>query len=121
MIKKILICDDDEGILDITGLLLESYGYQVSLEADSTLLLNRIEEENPDLLIIDIWMPGLMGDEIVRLLRQSNKTATIPIIMFSASKESELMAFEAGADDYIAKPFDIEDLNQKIVLLDSRK
>lgn len=117
MIKKIMICDDDEGILDITGLLLESYGYQVLLEPNSALLLPRINLEKPDLLLIDIWMPKLMGDEIVRMLKRNKATAGIPIIMFSASRESKRIASEAGADDYIAKPFSIEDLNNKIMAL----
>jgi len=114
MIKKIMICDDDEGILDITGLLLESYGYQVLLEPDSTHLIPRISMEKPDLLLIDIWMPQLMGDEIVRMLKRDKNMAHIPIIMFSASRESKRIANEAGADDYIAKPFSIEDLDSKI-------
>lgn len=117
MIKKIMICDDDEGILDITGLLLESYGYQVALEPNSALLLPRISLEKPDLLLIDIWMPQLMGDEIVRILKKDRETSRIPIIMFSASRESKRIACEAGADDYIAKPFNIEDLNKKIIAL----
>jgi DNA-binding response OmpR family regulator len=118
MIKKILICDDDEGILDITGLLLESYGYQVTLEPNSSLLIPRIQIEKPDLLIIDIWMPVLMGDEIVRILKKDKETAQIPVIMFSASRESKRIASEVGADDYIAKPFNIEDLNNKIRALE---
>ncbi|MCL4638838.1 MULTISPECIES: response regulator [Olivibacter] len=117
MIKKIMICDDDEGILDITGLLLESYGYQVLLESNSSRLLPRISSEKPDLLLIDIWMPLLMGDEIVRILKNNKETAHLPIIMFSAGRESERIASEVGADDYIAKPFNIEDLNNKIVAL----
>lgn len=117
MIKKIMICDDDEGILDITGLLLESFGYQVSLEPNSSLLLPRISAEKPDLLLIDIWMPLLMGDEIVRILKNNKETAHLPVIMFSASRESEFIASEVGADDYIAKPFNIEDLNSKIIAL----
>ncbi|QNL49931.1 response regulator [Olivibacter sp. SDN3] len=118
MIKKIMICDDDEGILDITGLLLESYGYQVLLEPDSARLISRIKSEKPDLLLIDIWMPVLMGDEIVRMLKRNIETANIPVIMFSASRESKKIAFEVGADDYIAKPFDIEDLTKKIKALE---
>lgn len=118
MIKKIMICDDDEGILDITGLLLESYGYHVLLEPNSMHLLARISEEKPDLLLIDIWMPFLMGDEIVRILKSNEETARLPVIMFSASRESEQIALEVGADDYIAKPFSIEDLNRKILALE---
>ncbi|GAA4791152.1 hypothetical protein GCM10023231_18860 [Olivibacter ginsenosidimutans] len=112
-----MICDDDEGILDITGLLLESYGYQVLLEPNSTLLLPRIALEKPDLLLIDIWMPQMMGDEIVRILRRNQETSHLPVIMFSASRESKRIASEAGANDYIAKPFSIEDLNDKIMAL----
>ncbi len=117
MIKKIMICDDDEGILDITGLLLESFGYQVSLEPNSSLLIPRISSEKPDLLLIDIWMPSIMGDEIVRRLRKERETSSLPIIMFSASRESARIASEVGANDYIAKPFNIDDLNKKIVAL----
>lgn len=108
--KRIIICDDDEGILDMLTLVLEDSGYQVIAEANSLNLYQLIETEQPDLLLVDLWMPVLSGDQVVRRLKANVDTKNLPVIVISASTDGHKIAAEAGADSYIAKPFDIDEL-----------
>jgi CheY-like chemotaxis protein len=68
----------------------------------------------PDLLLLDIWMSGIDGRDICKELKQKENTKKIPIVLISASREIERSALEAGADDFLAKPFEIDDLLEKI-------
>lgn len=112
--KKILICDDDPGILDMLGIILEDTGYEVITEHNSLQVSHIIQHLLPDLIILDLWMPVLSGDQVLKNLRQDPKTETLPVIIISASREGRQIAYEAGATDYIAKPFDIDELFSKI-------
>jgi DNA-binding response OmpR family regulator len=115
MSKKIIIADDDPGILDAVGIMLEFEGYEVECRPDCTALLNmESESEFPDLLLLDIWMSGTDGRDVCRYLKQKESTSKIPILMISASKDIERSAIEAGADDFLAKPFEMDHLLQKI-------
>lgn len=114
MSKTILICDDDEGILDMLGFVLEENGFRVVQEQNSLKLYNLIDEEKPDLLLLDLWMPVLPGDQILRYLKKMPQTRHIPVVLFSASTEGERIAHDAGADAYISKPFDIYKLVDKL-------
>lgn len=113
MLKKILIADDDPGILDALTIMLEFEGYEVDCTLDCDELLTG-ESGLPDLLLLDIWMSGTDGRDICKLLKQSVRTCKIPVIMVSASKDIESSAIEAGADDFLAKPFEMDDLLRKI-------
>ncbi len=104
-----MIADDDPGILDVIGLILEMEGYEVSKTVNGATLLE-METELPDLLLLDIWMSGTDGRDICKKLKEKENTSKIPIVMVSASKDIEGSAIEAGADDFIAKPFEMEDL-----------
>jgi len=111
---KILICDDDDEIVSVLTILLEAEGFTVITENDSTRLFDKIKAVNPDVLIIDIWMPQMSGDEIIRQVRADSELQMLPIIAFSASHKTKVCAMEAGADRYISKPFDIDDISQAI-------
>ncbi|MDB4904896.1 MAG: response regulator [Mucilaginibacter sp.] len=113
MLKKILIADDDPGILDAIGIMLEFEGYEVKCTPNSAFLLT-MESEFPDLLLLDIWMSGTDGRDVCKQLKQKASTRKIPIVMISASKDIERSAMEAGADDFLAKPFEMDDLLEKI-------
>lgn len=108
-----MIADDDPGILDSIGIMLEFEGYEVSTTLNGNTLLD-LENELPDLLLLDIWMSGTDGRDICRLLKQKQNTSKIPIVMISASRDIERSAIEAGADDFLSKPFDMDDLLKKI-------
>lgn len=111
--KKIIIADDDPGILDAIGILLEFEGYEVCSTPNGTNLLT-MKDELPDLVLLDIWMSGVDGRDICRKLKQQPDTRNIPVVLLSASKDIERSAIEAGADDFLAKPFEITDLLKKI-------
>jgi DNA-binding response OmpR family regulator len=111
--KKIMIADDDPGIVDAVEIMLDFEGYEVSSTVNGATLLD-MQTEFPDLLLLDIWMSGFDGRDICRELKQKKDTKGIPIIMISASRDIERSAYEAGADDFLAKPFEIDDLLGKI-------
>lgn len=111
--KKILVADDDPAILDAVSILLEDEGYLVETTANGNTA-KIMKDKLPDLLLLDIWMSGVDGRDICKYLKSQNRTRKIPIIMISASKDADESAMAAGADDFLAKPFDIEDLLGKI-------
>jgi DNA-binding response OmpR family regulator len=108
--KTIIICDDDEGILEMLAIILEDSGYNVVAEQNSLNLYELIEREKPDLLLLDLWMPVLSGDQVLLHLRSQPETKSLPVIVLSASTDGPEIASKAGATDYIAKPFDIDHL-----------
>ncbi len=111
--KKILIADDDPAILEVLTLFLEDVGYEVEATHDGRSL-QAFEPGTADLLLLDIWMSGWNGRDICRFLKSQEQTRHLPIVLFSASKETERIAREAGADDFLAKPFDLDELLRKI-------
>lgn len=119
--KKILVVDDDQGILEMLELLLDDDGYEVILEPNSVNALKTIENQHPDLILLDIWMPVISGDQILRSLKTDQKTSSIPVLMYSASTDGKLIAESSGADDFLSKPFDITQLLSAIETLLDRK
>lgn len=113
MKKKILIVEDDEAIIDSIQLLLEMEGYEFKSITDGRKV-RRLKEPLPDLILLDIWMSGQDGREISKYLKSNQDTKHIPVIFISASKDLEKSASLAGADDYLAKPFEMDDLLKKI-------
>jgi len=108
-----MIADDDPGIVDAVEIILDFEGYEVLSTVNGSTVLD-MKTEFPDLLLLDIWMSGSDGRDICRELKQRLDTKSIPIIMISASRDIERSAYEAGADDFLAKPFEIDDLLGKI-------
>ncbi len=111
--KKIMIADDDPGIVDAIEMLLEFEGYYVTSTVDGATVLD-MKDELPDLLLLDIWMSGEDGRDICKKLKQVESTKNIPVIMISASRDIKESAMAAGADDFLAKPFEMSDLLDKI-------
>ena len=105
--EKILLVDDEEDILELLSFNLEREGYRTIGVTTGEAALKKIETDMPDLIILDLMLPGVDGLEITRILKRSQKTAGIPIIMLSAKgEESDVVAgLELGADDYVTKPF----------------
>jgi DNA-binding response OmpR family regulator len=112
-VKKVMIADDDPGIVDSLSMMLEFEGYEVSSTMNGATLLH-LGEDLPDLLLLDIWMSGIDGRDICKQLKLQQHTSKMPILMISASKDIQLSALEAGADDFLAKPFEMEELLQKV-------
>jgi DNA-binding response OmpR family regulator len=107
--KTILVVEDDPVILDVLRLILEDGGYAVETVAGGETLRD-FPNGPPDLLMLDIWLSGWDGREICRSLKAREETKDVPIVLCSASRDGEQMAREAGADGFIAKPFDLDDL-----------
>ena len=114
--KKILVCDDDLGILEMLELILED-DYQVIIEPNSVNALKNIASQRPDLVLLDIWMPVISGDQILRELKADPVTSAIPVLMYSASTEGKAIAAASGADSFLAKPFDINELLERVEML----
>jgi len=112
--KTIMICDDDEGILDMLEIVLEGSGYHIVPVQNSLLIYDVIEREHPDLLLLDLWMPVLSGDQVLKSLRKNPQTHELPVIVISASRDGQQIAVDAGATDFMAKPFDLDFLLKKI-------
>lgn len=111
--KKILVADDDPAILDAIQMMLELELYEVDTTVNGETIYI-MEKEYPDLLLLDIWMSGQDGREICKFLKKNPLTKHIPIIMISASRDVKQSAKEAGADDFIAKPFEKNELLSKV-------
>jgi DNA-binding response OmpR family regulator len=112
--KKVLICDDDEGIIDLLEVMLDDAPFEVITELRSSNMLHLITTEQPDLIVLDLWMPVVSGDQILTMIRANADTAKLPVIVISASRDGERVAMAAGASAYVAKPFDIEELGELI-------
>jgi DNA-binding response OmpR family regulator len=104
---NILVVDDESRILTLAKMILEKAGYQVVTAANGDEALIKVETERPDLIILDIVMPGKTGLEICKILRSHPKNQMIPIILFSVlGRESDKkLGDDAGADNYLIKPF----------------
>ena len=113
MYKRIIVADDDPAIVDSIAYILEDEGYIVEKTLDGGKV-NKMFKSKPDLLLLDVWMSGQDGREICKLLKSQPETKNVPIIMVSANKDTEKIAREIGADDFLGKPFDIEDLLGKV-------
>lgn len=120
--KKILVADDDQSILDVLKLMLEQVGgYEVETTTDGESVLRLNEEEYPDLILLDLWMSGIDGSEVCRSLKADEKTKHLPLIIFSANRDVKDISQKAGADDFIAKPFQMSDLLEKVERLTANK
>ncbi len=113
---RILIVDDDLDTLRLVGLFLQRHGFQVLAAKTGPHALKQAQEHLPDLILLDIMMPGMDGYEVAQRLRADPNTANIPIIMFTAkgALDDKLAGFEAGADDYITKPVHPSELLARI-------
>ncbi len=113
MAPLVLICDDQEIIHETLGVYLESEGFSYISAYNGDEALQRAAADKPDLILLDIMMPGKSGTEVCREIR---KTSHVPIIMLTAKGEEidRILGLELGADDYIAKPFDSNELVARI-------
>lgn len=112
----ILVVDDEPAIRDMITFALERAGMTCESVADAHEALITINENRPDLILMDWMMPGISGIELTRRLRKSSYTADIPIIMLTAkvTEDDKVTGFEAGTDDYIIKPFSPRELMARI-------
>lgn len=107
--KKILITDDDEGVRDIFKLIFERAGYDVNIYEEAVSILKN-DFTNPDLFLLDRQLSGQDGLKVCKFLKNQPATQHIPVIIVSATPGIGELAQQAGADDFIEKPFQIKDL-----------
>lgn len=110
MQKTILIVEDDEGILETLCYILEDSGFHIIQADDGEEFIEKINKNNVDLILLDYWVPQLNGGDIIKKLRAKKKTKQTPIIVISASQHIKDEALRLGANDFIPKPFDIDQL-----------
>ena len=113
MTKKILVADDDPAILEAVQMILELEGYVVETSTDGETIY-KMKKNYPDLLLLDIWMSGQDGRELCKFVKKDPQTKHIPVILISASRDIRQSAKEAGADDFIPKPFEMDHLLNKV-------
>jgi two-component system alkaline phosphatase synthesis response regulator PhoP len=118
-VSYVLCVDDHEDMRLMVREILVSAGHEVDLAPDGLSALASIQEREPDLLVLDLVMPGMSGLDVCRAVKLNPFTARIPVLMLTArgDVEHKVEAFEVGADDYLAKPFDPRELRARIVAL----
>lgn len=117
---SLLLCvDDDESVRFLVCRILEGAGHQVEAAEDGATALAAIEAREPELIVLDLSMPGLSGIEVCREIKGNPFTARIPVLLLTAMSdiEDKIEAFEAGADDYLIKPFHPQELLARVVAL----
>lgn len=125
MAKRILIIDDEKDICELVEFHLRREGFDVEYLLDGEAAWNRLKKDTPDLILLDLMLPGMSGLEICRLLKSRAETEHVPIIMLTAKAEEtdRVVGLELGADDYVTKPFSVKELIARIkaVLRRSRR
>lgn len=109
---KILMFDDDTDILELCNLILSRKSYEVFTDITCVNLFETIDRVQPDLIFMDNWIPEHGGIDATQRLKASEQYKHIPVIYFSANADVHLLAEKAGADTYLAKPFDINELER---------
>ena len=108
--NRVLIFDDDIDILELCSLILRSKGFEVIGKPTCQQVLKVVKEHQPDVILMDNWIPDIGGIKATQLIKVDPETANIPVIFFSANNNTEKHSIEAGADYFIQKPFEIAEL-----------
>lgn len=111
--SKILVVDDERNIVELIRLYMEKEGFETICAYTGDEALSKFKEENPDLIVLDLMLPGIDGWQVCREIR---KTSAVPIIMLTAKSETfdKVLGLELGADDYITKPFEAKELLARV-------
>ena len=121
--KKILIVDDERDLVELIGLNLQRNGYEVVSAHDGATGLELARRQRPDLIVLDVMMPGLSGRDVTMALKGDPETATMPILMLTAKTEETdiIVGLSMGADDYVTKPFSMKVLLARVAAILRRK
>ena len=107
--KKVLVAEDDTGITDVINLILTEAGYEILSTSDGKNIF-KLLEVRPHVVLLDVRLSGVDGREVCKKIKASRKFSDIPVILFSADPNIEMIARQAGADAFIRKPFDMDEL-----------
>jgi DNA-binding NtrC family response regulator len=108
MKKCILIYDDDADILMVCKIILEKNNYAVETRLFCDNIINDISEVQPDIILMDLWIPTIGGENAIKLMKNNSATLHIPVILFSANAQIAEIAERANANGFLLKPFDID-------------
>ena len=117
MAKRILVVDDEPDIMDVATVRLKHLGYEIIPAIDAEEALEILQRDTPDLILLDLLLPKMQGDELCKNLKSDDRYKNIPIILFTASAIRPRLfekIKEMGADDCIMKPFEPEELISKV-------
>ncbi|HAV02772.1 MAG TPA: response regulator [Chryseobacterium sp.] len=112
--KKVFIFDDNLEILELCTEILRDIGCEVKTSPTTNGVVEQVAAWMPDLILMDNWLPDITGVEATRLIKADERLKHIPVIYFSANSDIDLLAKEAGANDFLAKPFDIMQFEETI-------
>jgi DNA-binding response OmpR family regulator len=118
---SVLVVDDDPDVCDLVTYKLEQSGFDVRRASDGDGALREVAKQIPDLVLLDIMMPGISGLEVLQRWRGSAATAAMPVIMLTAQENDVERGFELGADDYVVKPFSPRELARRVTAVMSRR
>ncbi len=121
--KKILVVDDERELVELIGMNLQRNGYEVISAYDGATGLDIARKHKPDMLILDVMMPGLSGRDVTMALKGNQETANIPILMLTDKTEETdiIVGLSMGADDYVTKPFSMKVLMARVAAVLRRK
>jgi len=114
MKEKILVYDDDEEILFLCQAILSKFGYAVVTLARCENILNDIKSIQPDLILMDLWIPEIGGEKAIELVKKNESTKNIPVIVFSANADIREICEKVNADGYVEKPFNVSTFMETI-------
>ncbi len=114
--QRVLVVDDDREILELTRMILKDAGYEVLTRSSGETALVEARRWEPELILLDINMPGMDGWEVLRLLQVDDATRVIPVAMFSIRYDvrEKVVGLQQGAYDYITKPFSYDELLERV-------
>jgi len=123
MSKRILIVEDEQDLVRLLKYNLDKEGFRVNAISDGSLVMAEIRREEPDLLVLDLMLPGMDGLEICRQVRRHDRYSSIPILMLTARSDEadRVVGLEIGADDYVTKPFSMRELIARVRALLRRR
>lgn len=112
--KTVLVVDDDASILEVLKIVLEENNYSVVALDNGLDVEEVIKTHKPHIMLLDLWIPGMDGKQILKLVKENPETSHVPVIVMSASNGLSDTAEEIKADGFLAKPFNIDDLENTI-------
>jgi two-component system alkaline phosphatase synthesis response regulator PhoP len=111
MAKRILVVDDEPDLLKVAAFRLKKSGYEVLIATDGQLALDLLKTNTPDLILLDLVLPKVNGEQVLNMIKDDERLQNIPVILFTASVER---IKKMAADDYLIKPFETKDLLEKV-------
>ena len=114
MADKVLVVDNHEEVLDLLSWFLRDEGYEVITAKNGAKAIQLAKSENPNVILLDLRMPGLDGIQTCKWLKTMGKTRFIPIIMITGFADNKMDAIEAGVDDFLNKPIDLVELSVRV-------